>query len=75
MIIEFSRIVFGLAMLCFHKPIAEFMHIREQELTAYLVRRGVQLPTFPSISVTRDVYFCIGVVAVVLSIAQLWIPA
>jgi hypothetical protein len=75
MIIETSRIVFGVAMLCFHKPIAEFMHVREQELTAYLVQRGFQMPTFPSVSVTRDVYFCLGVVAVILSVAQLWIPA
>ncbi len=74
MIIEFSRIVLGVAMVCFHKPIAEFMHVREQELTAYLGQRGVQMPTFPSVSVTRDVYFCLGVVAVVLSVAQLWMP-
>lgn len=74
MIIESSRIVLGIAMLCFHKPIAEFMHVREQELTAYLAQRGVAIPTFPSVSVTRDVYFCLGVVAVVLSIAKLWMP-
>jgi len=75
MIIETSRIVFAVAMLCFHKPIAEFMHVRERELTAYLVQRGVQVPSFPSVNVTRDVYFCLGVVAVVLSVAQLWLPS
>ena len=75
MIIETSRIVLAVAMVCFHKPIAEFMYLREQELTAYLGQRGMRIPSFPSESVIRDVYFCVGVVAVILSVARIWIPA
>lgn len=74
MIIESARIVFGVALVCFHRPIAEFMHVREQELSAYLGRRGWRTPSFPSVSVTTDVYFYLGVTFFLISLLQLWIP-
>lgn len=74
MIIESARIVLGVALVCFHRPIAEFMHVREQELTAYLGRRGWRVPTFPSVSATTDVYFYLGVGAFVLAVARLLVP-
>jgi hypothetical protein len=74
MIIETARIVFGVALVCFHKPIAEFMHVREQELTSYLGQRGYRMPTFQSVSVTTNVYFCLGVGVFILAVASLWLP-
>lgn len=74
MIIELARIVLGAALVCFHRPIAQFMHVREQELTAYLGQRGWRMPTFSSVGVTQDVYFCLGVMAFVLSLVGLWLP-
>ena len=74
MIIELARIVLGVVMVCFHKPIAQFMHVREQELTTFLVQRGLKVPTFPSVGVTTDVYFCLGIVVFLLSVARLWLP-
>lgn len=74
MIVEMARIVFGVALVCFHRPIAEFMHIREQELTTYLAQRGWRLPTFPSVGVTTNVYFCLSVAVFLLAVVRLWLP-
>ena len=50
------------------------MHVREQELTAYLGQRGWRVPTFPSVGVTTTVYFYLGLGFFVLAIARLWLP-
>jgi hypothetical protein len=74
MIIETARIVLAVGLVCFHRPIAEFMHVREQELTAYLGRRGYRMPTFSSVAMTTTVYFYLGLGFFVLAIARLWLP-
>lgn len=73
MIIELARILFGVALVCFHRPIAHFMHAREQELTAYLRNRGVRIPSY-SLGTMTDAYFCLGVAALLLAVARLWLP-
>jgi hypothetical protein len=73
MIIESSRILLGVAMVCFHRPIGQFMHAREQELAVFMGRRGVRLPNYSERAIT-DTYFCLGVAALLLAVAQLWFP-
>jgi len=75
MIIELSRILLGVALVCFHRPIAQFMHAREQELTGFLRQRGMKVPAFSNINAITDAYFCLGVVAFLLAVARLWVPA
>lgn len=59
-------------MVCFHRPIAAYMHVREQELNTYLSQRGLNIPSFPSLNVITDVYFCLGIVVFLLSIMKFW---
>lgn len=73
MIIEFARILFAVGLVCFHRPIAHFMHAREQELTGYLRNRGVRIPSY-SVGTMTDAYFCLGVAAFLLAVARLWLP-
>ena len=73
MIIELARILLGVALVCFHRPIAQFMHAREQELNSYLGRRGVRVPSYSAGTMT-DAYFCLGVVALLMAVARLWVP-
>jgi hypothetical protein len=74
MIIEVSRILLGVALVCFHRPIAAFMHAREQELTGFLRQRGVNVPAFRNVDTITDAYFCLGVAAFLLAVGSLWIP-
>lgn len=75
MIIESARILLGVALVCFHVQIAEFMYLREQELVAFFGRRGVRVPAFSSAKIVRDVYFYLGVVTLLIAVARLWVPA
>jgi len=61
--------------VCFHVQIAEFMYLREQEAVAFFGRRGVRVPAFSSVKTIRDVYFYLGVVTLLIAVAQLWVPA
>jgi hypothetical protein len=72
MIIEMSRLIMGLLIICFHKQIADFILTREQELASVLSRRGILLPAFPSTKFTHDLYFCIGTLVSIISLARLW---
>lgn len=73
MIIELARVLLGVMMVCFHRPIAQFMHVREQELNSYLSQRGLNIPSFPSLSVITDVYFFLGIAVFLLSLAKFWV--
>lgn len=75
MIIESARILLGVALVCFHVQIAEFMYVREQELTAFFGRRGVRMPAFSSLKAVREVYFWLGVVTLLIAVGRLWVPA
>lgn len=72
MIIELARLVLGLLIICFHRQVADFILKREQELADLLSRRGVLLPSFPSPKFTHDLYFCLGTLVSVISLARLW---
>ena len=72
MIIELARLALGLLIIVFHKPVADFILDRERELAAILSRRGIELPAFPSTKFAHDLYFCIGTLVTMVSLAQLW---
>ena len=72
MIIELSRLAFGLLIVFFHRQLADFILNRERELAAILSSRGIQLPAFPSTKFAHDLYFCIGTLVALISLARLW---
>ena len=41
-------------------------------LPQVLSRRGILLPAFPSTKFTHDLYFCLGTLVAVISLARLW---
>lgn len=72
MIYDVARLVLGLAVVFFHRPIADFIMERERALD-YLIRsRGVNLPQPPSESTAHNIYFFLGSFIVVMSLARLW---
>ena len=56
-VVDFSRLVLGLIVALFHRPIADFMLEREHALASFFRNRGVYLPEPPSEATCQNVYF------------------
>ena len=72
MILEISRLLMALCVLCFHKQISDFILKHERRLATLLTQRGVQLPEFPSREFAHDLYFAIGLIVSIGASIQLW---
>jgi hypothetical protein len=75
MILEIARLVLALLILCFHKPIADFILERERRLVIMLNQRGLRLPDVPSREVVHNLYFTIGAIASIGCMVRLWISS
>lgn len=63
--------VLGLLVLCFHRQIADFVLVREQQLAELLHSRGVKVPVF-SQATFHNLYFFLGTAVAVTSMLKLW---
>lgn len=73
MITEVSRLVIGLALLAFHRPVASWILKREETVARMMAAKGWHLPSFPSEKTIHDVYFCMAVFICCFSMAQIWL--
>jgi hypothetical protein len=62
----------GLAIVCFHRPLADFILARDRELTEMFAQRGIRLPNLPTPSFTHNLYFAIGCGIAIFSMARIW---
>lgn len=60
--IEIARLLMGLMIAGFHRPIADYMLERERATVILFRQRGFPLPEAPSTEQGRTLYFCIGIV-------------
>ena len=72
MIVDIARLLMGLAVLCFHKQVGDFILKQEQRLAARLTQRGIFVPEFPSREFAHNLYFVIGLVVSLATVIQLW---
>jgi hypothetical protein len=72
MIVEISRLLMALAVMCFHKRIGDFILKQEERLAARLTQRGIFVPAFPSREFAHNLYFAIGVIVSLVASVQLW---
>ena len=73
MIADFARLVLGLVVALFHRPIAQFIMEREQALDGFFRRRGVHFPEPPSEATMHNIYFCLGLFISLFSMARIWL--
>jgi hypothetical protein len=60
--LEIARLMVGLMIAGFHRPIADYMLERERATVILFRERGFPLPPAPSTEQGRTLYFCIGIV-------------
>ena len=61
MMIEISRLLLGVLIAIFHRPIAIRMMRQERIIDSYFRQRGILLPAPPSDHTAENVYFFIGI--------------
>lgn len=72
MIIEIARLLLGLSLVLFAKPIASTILQQERELDTYFRSRGLNLPAPLRDTTAQNLYFGIGVFICLLEAVRIW---
>jgi len=72
MVVDFTRLVLGLLVALFHRPIADFALRQERIFAAFFRSRGLMLPPPPSLALARNIYFGLGIFISLFEIARIW---
>jgi hypothetical protein len=72
MIVEITRLMLGVAIAIFHRPLANMIMQQERQLDGYFRSRGVHLPAPPSDSTAQTLYFMIGIFICLIEAGRIW---
>ena len=73
MLLEFAKLAFGLAVMLFHRSIADYLLEQERSLVLVFRSRGVPVPATPTTETGRNIYFGIGAFVVLFQIVRIWL--
>ena len=71
--VEVTRLLLGLMVAFFHRPIADFMLDQETSLVVLFRQRGLALPSLPRRETVRNVYFAVGILMALFELARIWV--
>ena len=72
MIVEATRLLLGVLIALFHRPLASMIMQQERALDGYFRSRGVQLPAPPSDTTAQNLYFVIGIFISLIEAGRIW---
>ena len=72
MVVELTRLLLGLLIAVFHRPLASKVMQHERALDGYFRSRGVNLPAPPSDATAQSLYFTIGIFICLIEAGRLW---
>ena len=72
MSVEITRLMLGLMVAFFHRPIADFMLDQERSLVVIFRQRGLAFPSLPTTETVRTVYFTVGIGVAMFELARIW---
>lgn len=70
---EITRLIIGLAIAFFHRPIADFMLEQETSLVVLFRQRGLVLPSVPRRSTVHTLYFLTGIGIALFELVRIWL--
>ena len=73
MLVEDTRLLLGLLIAYFHRPIADFVLVQERALVIAFRQRGVPIPPAPTTETARTIYFLIGILLAIFEICRIWV--
>ena len=72
MIVEIARLLLGVMIAIFHRPLASMIMQHERALDGYFRSRGVELPAPPSDATAQNLYFVIGICIALIEAGRIW---
>ena len=72
MLLDVARLVIGITLMAFHRPVADFFTELDHSFTALLHTRGLRLPSPPRPSTLHTLYFCLGMLVCVCSMFRIY---
>lgn len=72
MIVEVTRLLLGVLIAVFHRPLATKIMEQERALDMYFRRRGFRFPAPPSDAMAQNVYFLIGIFICLFEAGKIW---
>ena len=72
MIVEITRLLLGVAIAVFHRPLANMIMQHERQLDGFFRSRGVRLPAPPSDATAQNLYFIIGIFISLIEAGRIW---
>lgn len=73
MIIEITRLLLGVGIAVFHRPLASMIMQQERALDGFFRSRGVHLPEPPSDATAQNMYFVIGIFISLVEAGRIWL--
>lgn len=73
MLVEITRLLLGVLIALFHRPLAAKMMQQERALDTYFRQRGIRLPAPPSDATAQNLYFFIGILICLVEAGRIWI--
>lgn len=73
MVVEIARMVLGVLIAVFHRPLASMIMQQERALDSYFRSRGVYLPAPPTDATAQNLYFIIGIFICLFEAARIWL--
>ena len=70
---EVARLLLGVLIAIFHRPIGTLTMRQERATTAYFRQRGISLPMLPSDAAAQNLFFFIGIFICLLEMGKIWI--
>ena len=70
---DITRLVIGLAIAFFHRPIADFMLEQETSLVVLFRQRGLVVPSVPRRSTVHTLYFLTGIGIALFEVIRIWL--
>ncbi len=73
MIVEVTRLLLGVLIAMFHRPLATKNMEQERALDMYFRQRGFRFPAPPSDTTAQNLYFIIGIFICLFEAGKIWI--
>lgn len=72
-VIDFTRVLLGLAIAFFHAPLADFLRRQDCALAAAFRERGLLMPAGLPKRASHNLFFVLGIAVALLSLGRVWL--
>jgi hypothetical protein len=73
MLLELARLLMGLLLAAFHRPVADFIMEQDRAIVGLAQRGGLRLPAGLSAEGSRNLFFCLGILVALAQMARIYL--